>query len=613
MPGWPAVGRTDDQQLVAALRRADVTAPAGLYDFYAERLNDYAYSLLGDRDAAAEAVHDALVTARDHVDRLREPARLRAWLYALTRFRCGTGTRGPRGPEPGLGPDAYGDPGERELAALVHETLAELAAREREILELALRHGLGAGEVGTVVGLGSRQVAARLGRARDHLENAAGAVVLARVGRAHCPELSAMVDSWEGPLSPALRGRLAAHIGRCEVCVERRNLHVPAGRLLDLVPIAFPPLSLRRRVIETCLTPDPRGTRAAGGTVRLDRAGFPPVMGSRTRGRPVRETAVLPARRGRRGRGPIVADDRAVLPAPRGRRRADEGSAPETAVLPAPRGRRRARRGPVVLAAVCVLAATGAAAVVGGRELAGGERGDLRGAPGTGTAPTALESGLGRDPSPRPPAGPDPDPGTDPDPNPAPGMDPDPDRGVGTGADPAAGPAPDPAPTRGRPLDPPASVPTATARPSARPSVRPTATRRPGTARPRPTRETTPAPATGRLTVSCPPEIGEDAGRIRLTASGTPISWSATASAGLEVRPRSGRLKAGASGVIWVTATDPTEGGAGRVAFRSAGGDPSCAIRWESPAPEASDPPEDPPPEPDPTLSAAPGTEADES
>src|SRR5690349_17406083 len=94
VPGWPTVGRTDDQQLVETLRRADATAPASLYDSYAERLHDYAHSLLGDRESAAGAVHDALVTAQGHVDRLRDPGRLRAWLYALVRVRCAGAERG---------------------------------------------------------------------------------------------------------------------------------------------------------------------------------------------------------------------------------------------------------------------------------------------------------------------------------------------------------------------------------------------------------------------------------------------------------------------------------------------------------------------------------------
>ncbi|MFC5824313.1 RNA polymerase sigma factor [Nonomuraea insulae] len=317
MPGWPTVDRGADQELVEALRRADTDAPAKLYDSYAERLHDYAYLLARERDVAADAVHDALVTAQGCVDRLREPARMRAWLYALTRFqvrarlarRSGTPTGGL--PLPDL--DEQDDP---ELAELVHETLGELSRGQREVLELSLRHGLTPPEVGAVLGLTSRQSAARLGRARDQLENAAAAVLLARTGRAHCPDLSAMVDSWEGPLTPLLRRRLSGHISGCEVCTEGRHRQVSAERLLDMVPVAYPAISLRRRVIDTCVSPELDQTRVliTDRGDDLDRTGFP-----------------LPAERRSR--------------------------------------RRRPRRvGPLLLAGACLLTATGAMVVINGRD-----------------------------------------------------------------------------------------------------------------------------------------------------------------------------------------------------------------------------------------------------
>ncbi|NUR84841.1 MAG: sigma-70 family RNA polymerase sigma factor, partial [Nonomuraea sp.] len=284
MPGWPTVDRTDDHALVDALRRAEPGSPAKLYDAYAERLHDYACSLTGDRDTAADAVHDAIVTAQARLERLKDRGRLRAWLYALTRFQAVA--RLGRGDDDGLPPPVLDDPDDPELAELVHQALGELSRNEREVLELSIRHGLTPVEVGGVLGLTSRQAATRLGRARDHVENAAAAVLLARNGRAHCPDLSAMVDSWEGPLTPLLRRRLAGHIGGCEVCTEGRHRQVSAARLLDMVPVTFPPISLRRRVIDICGDPSMASARSmiVDRGDSFDRAGFP----------------VAPKRRGRR-------------------------------------------------------------------------------------------------------------------------------------------------------------------------------------------------------------------------------------------------------------------------------------------------------------------------
>src|SRR5690606_24064356 len=136
-----------------------------------------------------------------------------------------------------------------ELAALVRRALDELDRPEREVLELVARHGLSPAEAAAVVGASSRQGAARRARARDGREHAAAAVVPPRPGRAPCPDRAAMRDSWEGPLSEPLRKRLARHIAACEVCTEGRGRRVSAERLLDMIPIMYAPLSLRRRVV----------------------------------------------------------------------------------------------------------------------------------------------------------------------------------------------------------------------------------------------------------------------------------------------------------------------------------------------------------------------------
>ncbi|GII56745.1 hypothetical protein Pth03_51340 [Planotetraspora thailandica] len=281
MPGWPDVGRTDDHRILEALRRGDPHAPAGLYDAYADRLNDYAHSLVHDQDLAADAVHDSLVVAHARVDLLKEPTRLRAWLYALTRARCSTGGRTP--PHGTSAPILGEEPADPLLADLVRESLAELGRDERQALHLSVRHGLSSAEVGAVLGVTSRQAAGRITRARDQLENAAAAIVLARVGRAHCPDLSALVDSgvgasWQdGPLSPSLRRRLSRHISGCKVCKEGRERHVSAESLLAMLPVAYPRLSLRRQVIATCTDPEREHTRAAvvEQAGRVDRRGFP--------------------------------------------------------------------------------------------------------------------------------------------------------------------------------------------------------------------------------------------------------------------------------------------------------------------------------------------------
>ncbi|GAA4594374.1 hypothetical protein GCM10023194_61080 [Planotetraspora phitsanulokensis] len=518
MPGWPDVGRTDDHRLLEALRRGDAHAPASLYDAYADRLNDYAHSLVHDEDLAADAVHDSLVIACGCVDRLTEPARLRAWLYALARTRSAARTGG-RTPQHVLAPhtapdEAPDDPG---LAAVVHEALAELGQPEREALDLAVRHELSTAEIGAVLGVTSRQAAGLLSKARAHVENAAAAIVLARTGRAHCPDLSALVDSgvgasWrDGPLSAALRKRLSRHISGCKICAEGRERHVSADGLLTTIAVAYPPLSLRRQVIDTCLAPEYEQDRAAiveqGGV--FDRRGFPVAPAGRSGGRRASRRRV-------------------------------------------PRDRRRSRTTFILLAAVFVFGTAGAATLIYGQ-----------------TPEGRLEAMT-------PPFSEPPD-----------TLVPLPEDDPSETAEPEE--------TTPAPATP---SPTPSASPRARVTTSPAGTRPSRT----PPARVTPRPPRPALDLGCPGDLGAaTSGVITLTARNVAVDWTATTHDGMSITPNQGRIKAGASSRVTVTIVDSASTGGGIIAFRSAGGNPTCRLSWSgtgaSPSPEAPATPS-----PDPSL-----------
>ncbi|MBO3748249.1 hypothetical protein J5X84_19420 [Streptosporangiaceae bacterium NEAU-GS5] len=566
MPAWPNVGRADDHRLLEALRRADAHAPAALYDAYADRLSDYANFLLTDREAAAEAVHDALVTAQPSVHRLKEPTRMRAWLYALTRFQCAGRTAGtPSGRHAALsGPtDDAEQPADPEMSAVVRESLGELSRQEREVLELSLRHELSGIEVGAVLGLTSRQVAARLARAREHLENAAGAVILARVGRAHCPDLSAMLDSWDGPLTTPLRRRLSRHISGCEECREGRDRQVSAGRLLDLIPVAFPPLSLRRRVVDTCVSPEQDQTRTTitERTERqnpFDRTGFP-VTGDIYAGEP---------RKGRRHASSASSASSASPAAAAAPAATRQMHAPADEPSERPR-RKRGKAGPVIAATISVFVTAGAVTYMvgldGTNRVSAAQKPPAPAASGT-PSPSLLDD-LTEDPFAGDPTDAPTDAATD---EPT--------------SDPAATTGPSQAPVR---------------LPQSRPESRPTAR---ATAKP-----TTKPNATAALTAACPGDLGSAAGgTVTLLARNGSVSWSAIATGGIVLSPKKGSLKAGATTRVIVAIQDPSSAGSGTVSFRSAGGAPSCSVKWDGASDTGG---QDPDPHPDETPSSEPSSE----
>jgi len=73
---------------VRAATAGDRGAFAAIYDRYADRLHDLCRSALRDRDEAAAATQDAFLVAAERLGQLRDPERLRPWLYAGARSQA---------------------------------------------------------------------------------------------------------------------------------------------------------------------------------------------------------------------------------------------------------------------------------------------------------------------------------------------------------------------------------------------------------------------------------------------------------------------------------------------------------------------------------------------
>ena len=77
-----------DGDLVAAVVEGDPAALAAAYDQFAPALYGYCRSLLSEPADAAGAVRDTFVVAEVKLPLLRDPSRLRPWLYAVARNEC---------------------------------------------------------------------------------------------------------------------------------------------------------------------------------------------------------------------------------------------------------------------------------------------------------------------------------------------------------------------------------------------------------------------------------------------------------------------------------------------------------------------------------------------
>ncbi len=298
-----------DRDIVAAIVAGDLAGLAAAYDRYAAALHAYCRSLLAEPADAADAVQDTFLIAAAKLDGLRDPDRLRPWLYAVARNECFRRLRARARmadlDEAGEMTDSSADVvtgAERgELQDLVRAALAGLNPGEREVIELSLRHELEGADLADALQIPLNQAHALASRARGQLERSLGALLVARTGRDYCQELAAMLAGWNGRLTVLLRKRVSRHIEHCEVCGERKRRELSPAMLLSAMPVVLLPPGLRRQVLGLVadFTPDARRYResVARRAEPFGVAGFPVAVRAaghgRTRARTIAYAAAL--------------------------------------------------------------------------------------------------------------------------------------------------------------------------------------------------------------------------------------------------------------------------------------------------------------------------------
>jgi len=290
VPSWEIVGpRSADADLVRAAAAGDRHAFAVMYDRYSDRLHDFCAGMLADRDAAADCVQDAFCTAATCLSDLREPDKLRAWLYGIARHQALRRIRDRRREQlsdelPDIvsgdaGPDTMA--ARSELANLVAEAAGGLSDRDRAVLELAYRHGLDGPELAEALGVSQTNANTMVFRLRETIERCLGALLVARRARTdpnRCPQLASILTGWDGQFTILIRKRIARHVESCDRCEQQRRRMVNPVALLGAAPAFIPaPGWLRDRTLHdiqlTCAgtgmtsTAPPQRAPAAGGDV----------------------------------------------------------------------------------------------------------------------------------------------------------------------------------------------------------------------------------------------------------------------------------------------------------------------------------------------------------
>jgi len=280
-----------------APREADRQVITSLYDNYAVHLFDYCTGVLRDPAAAADIVQDTLIAADAQIGKLRDPERLRVWLYCIARRQYLSDLpRGAQTPAPDdLFAEQVGPPDadtaefefpDVDAEALAKETLLVVAAalgglsdQDQEVVSLVFRHGIVGADLAAVLGTSGRRAAALLASASTRFEESADAITVLRACWAACPTLETIVGEWDPAspqLTPELRKRLTRHIGSCDECARGRG-DIFGPELLAALPLAVLPAELREHVTRTVFDTEPGSYRrsVARRIGKLDDDGFP--------------------------------------------------------------------------------------------------------------------------------------------------------------------------------------------------------------------------------------------------------------------------------------------------------------------------------------------------
>lgn len=251
-----------DGELATAAAAGDRLAFAEIYDRYADRLYDFCVGLIGDRDAAADCVQDAFCVAATDLASLREPERLRPWLYSITRHHAMRRLRHryreevsddlPDMASADASPETLA--GQSELARLIADAAGGLSDRDREVLELSYRHGLDGPELAEALGVTLTNANTLMFRLRQTVERCLGALLVARGAQGNpdaCPGLAAILKGWDGQFTVLLRKRTARHIDSCPACAADQKRSVNPVSLLGGAAVFIPaPAGLRQLTLD---------------------------------------------------------------------------------------------------------------------------------------------------------------------------------------------------------------------------------------------------------------------------------------------------------------------------------------------------------------------------
>lgn len=249
-------GATEDTEWVEAARSGDERAFGRLFDRWFDPVYDVAWRIVRDPDTAAEVAQDVFLAAWQGLDGLEQPGSFGGWVRRIARNRALNRLDRERRSVPDgeqaaaaldrAAPDVdlTAALGERDQRELVWAAASALGERDASVLDLHLRHGLGAAEIAGELRVTPNNAHQLLFRLKGKLGGAIRAWVLWRGAGRGCGELDrAISDAGLTTFGPEAVRVIGRHAQGCAGCSERQELRLAPEALFAAMPIvAAPPL-----------------------------------------------------------------------------------------------------------------------------------------------------------------------------------------------------------------------------------------------------------------------------------------------------------------------------------------------------------------------------------
>lgn len=250
-----------DASLVVAALGGDRAALGQIYDRYSNDIYSFAMSRLRNPDQAADATQETFVMVATRLSTLRHPERLRAWVFAIARNKIVDQVRYAQRSHTDVTESMaiyHGDHSASlstnlesvESASLLWDAAGSLTERDRDLLELSIRHGLDGEDLADALGVAISHLHVLKSRMNDRLKKAVGSLLIARMGTEDCPDLATILRDWDGMFTLDVRSRVTRHVSDCDVCDNKQAALIGRGMAFGMLPIIPAPPSLRGSTID---------------------------------------------------------------------------------------------------------------------------------------------------------------------------------------------------------------------------------------------------------------------------------------------------------------------------------------------------------------------------